>query len=96
MELHVWRDERKHMYEAVVNGHPATLRFAPAGARTIDLQHTQVAPELRGRHIGDELVRRALDDIRLRGERIIATCPFVRAFLERHAEYRDLAVRGSS
>jgi uncharacterized protein len=96
MDLNVRRDDTKHLYEAVVDGHPATLRFAPAGARTIDLQHTQVAPELRGRHIGDELVRRALEDIRSRGERIIASCPFVLAFLERHAEYRDLAVRGSS
>lgn len=80
------------MYETVVDGHPATLRFALAGPHTVNLQHTMVAPELRGRHIGDQLVRRTLDDIRARGERIIATCPFVRAFLERHAEYRDLVV----
>jgi uncharacterized protein len=90
LEIAVRRDDKRQQYIAVVDGHPATIRFAPAGPGTLDLQHTLVAPELRGRKVGDELVRRSLDDVRARGERIIPTCPFVRAFIDRHPEYQDL------
>jgi predicted GNAT family acetyltransferase len=51
-----------------------------------------VPPELRGHGVAEALVRQALEDVRARGEHIIATCPYVKAFLARHPEYRPLAV----
>jgi len=90
MDFEVHRDDARHRYYAEIDGHEARILFAPAGDRTLDFQHTQVAPELRGHGVADTLVRHALDDVRARGERIIATCPFVKSFLERHPEYRDL------
>ncbi len=92
MELDVQRDDRRHRYYAMIDGHEAHIRFAPAGAGTLDFQHTEVPPELRGRGIAAALVRQALEDVRARGERIIATCPYVKEFLARHPEYQPLAV----
>ena len=91
MDFDVQRDDAKHMYRAEIDGHLARILFAPAGDQTLDFQHTQVAPELRGRGVGDTLVRRALDDVRRRGEHIVATCPFVKAFLAKHPDYQALA-----
>ena len=34
--------------------------------------------------------RGALDDVRAGGRRLVALCPFIAAFLERHDEYADL------
>jgi predicted GNAT family acetyltransferase len=92
MDFEVHRDDARRRYYASIDGHEAQIRFAPAGAGTLDFQHTEVAPELRGRGVAETLVRHALDDVRARGEQIIATCPFVKAFLARHPEYQALVV----
>jgi len=92
MDFEVRRDDAKGKYYAVIDGHEAHIRFAPAGDRTLDFQHTEVPRELRGRGVADTLVRRALEDVRARGERIVPTCPFVRAFLGKHPEYQALTV----
>ena len=90
MDFEVRRDDALGKYYAVIDGQEAHIRFAPAGDRILDFQHTEVARELRGHGVADTLVRHALDDVRARGERIIATCPFVKSFLERHPEYKEL------
>jgi hypothetical protein len=45
------------------------------------LIHTEVPPALRGRHLGDTLVKAALEAGRAAGLRIVVVCPFVRAYL---------------
>jgi predicted GNAT family acetyltransferase len=90
MDFEVHRDDAGRRYYAEIDGHEARILFAPAGDRTLDFQHTQVAPELRGRGVANLLVKHALDDVRVRGERIIATCPFVKSFIAKHPEYQDL------
>jgi len=95
MDFEVHRDDVSHRYRAEIDGHEARILFAPAGDRTLDFQHTQVAPELRGHGVANLLIRRALDDVRARGERIVATCPFVKAFLGKHPEYQDLLAEPS-
>lgn len=55
--------------------------------------HTAVPPALEGRGIGGRLVRGALDQARDRGLKVAPQCPFVRAYVERHPEYRDLLAR---
>ena len=92
MEIEVRRDDERHRYYALLDGQEAHIRFAPAGPGTLDFQHTEVPPELRGHGVAEALVRQALEDVRARGEHIIATCPYVKAFLARHPEYRPLAV----
>ncbi len=55
-----------------------------------DLLHTEVLPQGQGKGIGKVLVRQVLDDIRANGGQIVATCPFVKRFVDEHAEYADL------
>ncbi|OJV81455.1 MAG: hypothetical protein BGO37_05780 [Cellulomonas sp. 73-92] len=53
--------------------------------------HTEVPEEYEGQGIATQLVRSALDSVRARNLRVIALCPYVRAFLRKHEdEYRDL------
>ena len=92
MDLTVQRDDQQGRYFADVEGERAHLDFKPAGAGTLDFRHTEVPAALRGHGVADTLVRYALDDARRRGVRVIATCPFVRRFVARHPEYRDLVV----
>ena len=55
--------------------------------------HTEVDPAFEGRGIGSALAAGALDAVRTSGERVVALCPFIRAYVERHPEYQDLTNR---
>lgn len=57
------------------------------------LPHTEVDRAVAGRGIGGELVRAALDALRAQGVRVVPTCSFVRAFIDRHPDYADLVAR---
>ena len=52
--------------------------------------HTEVDSGEEHHGLGGALVRGALDDVRSRGETIVPMCSFVRGWVERHPEYRDL------
>ena len=83
-------------YEVVRDG--TVLGFA-AYQRTDDLvvmTHTEVDRAYEGQGVGGRLVRGALDDVRARGGRVLAVCPFVAAWLERHPDYHDLDYRRSA
>jgi hypothetical protein len=59
------------------------------GARVFT--HTEVFEEFEGKGIGSVLVRRALDDQRAAGRRIVALCPFVDRYVRDHPDdYGDL------
>jgi len=58
----------------------------------IALVHTEVAPAFEGRGIAAALARFALDDARRRGLPVIASCPYVRAYLAKHPEDHDNVV----
>ena len=70
---------------ADVAGGEAELRYeATDGA--LDLQHTLVPPEARGRRVADALVRAAVAHAEATGVRLIPTCPYVAAWASRHPD----------
>ena len=62
----------------------AELLYAVFADDVLDLQHTEVPPAGRGRGVGDALVRAALGYAHERGAKVMATCPYVQAWLRRH------------
>ena len=78
-----------HRFELVVDGHLAAAYYKMDGD-VITLIHTEVPPELGGRGIGSILVQGALDQVRAAGWKVIAECPFVKAWIGKHSEYSDL------
>ena len=75
----------QHRFEATLNGDTAFLLYG----RTHDaltLIHTEVPPAFRGRRMGDALVQAALKDARSSGRRVVAVCPFVKAYLQKHPQ----------
>ncbi len=66
----------------------AKLLYAPVGDDVIDLQHTEVPRSGQGQGVGDALVRAALAYAREQELRVMATCPYVQAWLRRHPEER--------
>ncbi len=70
------------------------IGFATARRRggVVTMPHVEIDPAHRGQNYANLLVRGALDDIAARGERVVALCPFVVAFLRRHPKYRELTI----
>jgi predicted GNAT family acetyltransferase len=67
----------------------AVMNYTIAG-NVITLLHTETPPQARGRGIASLLVAGALEDVRARGLKIVPRCAFVRAYVTKHPEYRDL------
>jgi predicted GNAT family acetyltransferase len=76
-------------YELAVDGHVAASYYEIADG-VITFVHTEVPPELGGKGIGSKLIKGALDQVRAEGLKVIAQCPFVKAYIEKHPEYVDL------
>jgi predicted GNAT family acetyltransferase len=79
----------QHRYELAVDGHIAATYYAIADG-VITFIHTEVPPELGGKDIGSKLIKGALDQVRADGLKVIAQCPFVKAFIEKNPAYQDL------
>jgi predicted GNAT family acetyltransferase len=79
----------RHRYELEVEGHVALAEYGLA-AGVITFVHTVVPKELAGRGVGSTLARGALEDVRRRGLEVVAQCPFIKGFMDKHAEFNDL------
>lgn len=69
-----------------------TYREAPG---TITFVHTEVPPALRSQGLGEELARAGLEYARAQHLTVIPRCPYIAAYLKRHAEFADLADPGA-
>jgi predicted GNAT family acetyltransferase len=85
----VVNNKAHHRYELAVDGHMAATYYTIAD-RVIAFVHTEVPPELGGKGIGSKLVKGALEQARAEGLKVVAQCPFVKAYIDKHAEFADL------
>jgi predicted GNAT family acetyltransferase len=76
-------------FEAHIDGHVALVAYIKHGD-TMILTHTDVPKELQGRGIASQLARAVLDRARAERWTVIARCPFISQYIERHPEYQSL------
>jgi len=84
-------NQAERRFELYADGGVSVLTYRITGDR-IRLLHTEVPREQRGRGYAEMLARAALERAQRDHMRVVALCPFVRAFLERHPEYNALIV----
>ena len=90
MELRVADNSDEARYEVFADGELAgfvTYRRRPG---RISFLHTEVDDAYEGHGVGGTLVSAALDDARAQGLEVLPFCPFVRGYIAKHPEYRDL------
>lgn len=86
-------DTARQRFVVQVDGGEGTLDYRRRDDRTLDFRSTYVPRELRGRKLGERLVRYGLDYAREHGLKVVPTCPFVGRVVEDNPEYRDLLTR---
>jgi predicted GNAT family acetyltransferase len=90
MSKRVTHNPDEQRYEIHVDGILAGYTQAFEDGDVVTLPHTVVFDQFEGQGLASELVAGALDDIRVRGKKIVPTCPYVAKFVRKHADYADL------
>ncbi len=85
----VTNNEEAQRFEAQVDGLRALLTYRRFPDRIV-FNHIEVPPHLESRGLAAKLARTALDFARANHFRVVPLCPYVAAFIGKHAEYHDL------
>ncbi|HEY2446911.1 MAG TPA: GNAT family N-acetyltransferase [Rhizomicrobium sp.] len=78
-----------HRYELKIGEATAFVTYRREPGR-VTFIHTEVPKPLGGRGVGTALAENALSDARGRGDKVVADCPFIAAFIRTHREFEDL------
>lgn len=89
-EIIVRDNEQEHRYEILVDGDLAGFSAYREDAGHRVFTHTKIDGDYEGQGIGSALAKGALDDTRRRGLAVVARCPFIAAYIQRHPAYGDL------
>ncbi|MGB7035080.1 MAG: GNAT family N-acetyltransferase [Xanthobacteraceae bacterium] len=89
MSLPIRDDAARSRFELEAGGVTVFMNYQRS-SNVISLDHTETPVAARGRGLASQLVKGVLDEVRSRGLKIVPRCPFVRAYVERHPEYRNL------
>jgi len=77
-------------YEIRVDGKVVGFTQYRDRPEAIDFVHTEVDDAYEGQGLAGQLAREALDDVRAQGRKVIATCPFIKGWIEKHEDYQGL------
>jgi predicted GNAT family acetyltransferase len=90
-EVEVTNNSERKRYEARVRDELAGFATYELREGIIRFVHTEVEDAFEGHGVGSTLARAALDDVRRDGSRkVIASCPFIKEWIEQHPDYQDL------
>ena len=77
-------------YEIHVDGKVAGFTQYRETPDALDFVHTEIDDAYEGHGLGSQLARGALDAVRANGQKVIATCPFIKSWIADHEDYQDL------
>lgn len=84
MEFHA-NDE--HVYLTNKRGELlANADFRETAPSVFDIYHTVVLPKLRGQGVASKLVAKTVEEIHRRGGKVMASCTYAKAWLERYPQ----------
>ncbi|GAB2532960.1 GNAT family N-acetyltransferase [Rufibacter soli] len=70
----------------------AELTYSLTDQQELDLDYTFVPEKYRNQGLADQLVKTALEYVKTKQLKFIASCPVVEAYVKRHPEYAALMV----
>ncbi|MBV6646660.1 MAG: N-acetyltransferase [Cyclobacteriaceae bacterium] len=84
----------KKRFELTVDGYMAKVEFIQNKKGVMYLVHTEVPKELVGQGVGNKIVKESLDYLVENNLKLAPLCPFVAAYVKRHAEYQRILAEG--
>jgi len=90
--MNVENDTAHHRFLIRLPEGEGELVYSQIAPHTLELVHTEVEPKLRGRGLAEALAEAAIEHVRTHGWHVVPTCPYVRRWLAKHPEHKDLIV----
>ncbi|WP_108822911.1 GNAT family N-acetyltransferase [Dysgonomonas sp. Marseille-P4361] len=87
-------NKEKKQYEFHIGEYMPKIEYIKSETGEIYLTHTEVPVALEGQGIGSQLIKKALEDIKSQGLRLVPLCPFVAGYIQKHPEWRSIVMRG--
>ncbi|MGB5893709.1 MAG: GNAT family N-acetyltransferase [Ignavibacteriaceae bacterium] len=91
MDIEVKHDKENERFVTEVEGHKAYLSYTVFDDK-IDFSYAFTSPELRGKGIAKIVVEYAFKYAKENNLKVIPTCSYVQAFVERNDNYKNLLV----
>jgi hypothetical protein len=92
----VRNNTNRHRFELEIDDEVAKAWYRQQG-NVVTFTRTEVPESLAGQGIGSRLAKGALESVRAAGQKAAATCPFIAAYLKRHAgEFDDILAEPSA
>jgi len=89
MDFEIKHDTEQNRFVSYVEGCEAVAEYTLKDS-VIDLYRTFTSPELRGKGIAGKLVKFALEHAKENNLKVIPTCSYVKGYIERHENYKEL------
>ena len=87
MEQKITREEKRFVVKA--DDQEVYVEFEMRNNK-MELDHTYTHPELRGKGLAAQVVRAALEYAKENNFKVIPTCSYVRSFISKNEEYKEL------
>ena len=92
MDFEMKQDTEQNRFVAYVEDYEALVEYTLKD-NVIDLYRTFTPPELRGKGVAGKLVKYALEHAKENNFKVIPTCSYVRGYIERHENYKELLAK---
>ncbi|MEL6589273.1 MAG: GNAT family N-acetyltransferase [Bacteroidota bacterium] len=93
MKLDIKQNTQDNRFEAEVEGKLAKVEYMDRPDKIV-FTHTEVPVGLEGKGVGSALAKHVLDYAKEQGKKVLPLCPFIKAYIQRHPEYKDNLVAG--
>lgn len=90
MGYKIIHDEKNHKFTVTIDNLESHLNYSNEGENIVDFYSTFVPRELRGKGIAALLVEEGLRYAAENNLRVIPSCSYVNAYVQRHEEYKDI------
>ena len=88
-KITVENNTAKNRFEVTIEGNLAVIDYYREGNKIV-YTHTGVPDALGGQGLASKMAKTALEYARSENLDVVPQCPFVRAYIRRHAEYQEL------
>ena len=89
MDFEIKQDTEQNRFVSIVEGYEAVVEYTLKD-NVVDLYRTFTPPELRGKGVAGKIVKYALEHAKENNLKVIPTCSYVKGYIERHKNYKEL------